>query len=251
MPRRQVQQQKTATAAEFDCWKEKLSSMIKDIETTISDNRDASKLLHRAQSILSNKMAPVIGKNYCLVYDDNSPDEPCINRNNCKNGKDQQHIGNQELIDTYNACKMQLHIYKLLNREKQEGRIIHNEAARTKNNENKIKAAAPSSSSRLSKSLLFDDDDDASTKHDRSSSGSSSSSSSNNKFHHHHRSSRLQDALNSINDSEQVAREITEDLHRQRETLEQTHGRLQKFSSMTEHANGLLKSMNKPWWQKW
>jgi hypothetical protein len=42
---------------EFDRLREKFSSIIKEIEITISESNDATKLIRKATSILSNKMA--------------------------------------------------------------------------------------------------------------------------------------------------------------------------------------------------
>ena len=59
--------------------------------------------------------------------------------------------------------------------------------------------------------------------------------------------SRLEGALRSIRESEEVASEIRQELSRNRETLENTQNNIGKLSTMTEQADGLVTSMMKRW----
>ena len=228
---------------EFDRWREKFSSTIKEIEISISESNDATKLIRKATSILSNKMALEI---HNLNVTDNDND----NSNNDQSGL------KQELMDIYNACKMQIETYKILNGQKEI--LFQNANTNTKSKSTTMSSVTGSSSlSSPSSSPSLP-----------SSSSSSSSSSSllfgnsarnsvrdninaNTQGRVRKQNSQLQDALRSINESEEIANEINQDLYRQRDTLETTQSRLQQFSSMTGHAKGVLKNMNKPWWTKW
>mmetsp|Transcript_22791 Transcript_22791/g.25384 ORF Transcript_22791/g.25384 Transcript_22791/m.25384 type:complete len:210 (+) Transcript_22791:44-673(+) len=193
---------------EFDRWKEKFSSTIQQIEKSLTESNDATKLIRKAYSILSNKMASEIKK-----FSDSNNHQQAIK---------------QDLVDIYSACNMQIDTYKILNEQKEI--LFQNEIAST----NETVTLSRSSITPSSYDNNIRDNVNANTQ-----------------GRVRKQNSQLQDALKSISESEQVAKEITNDLYRQRESLETTQGRLQQFSSVTEQAKGLLKSMNKPWWQKW
>ncbi len=60
----------------------------------------------------------------------------------------------------------------------------------------------------------------------------------------------LRNARNVIAETEGVAMDITEDLNRQRETMNSAHGRVNEVSEMAEKGDGILKGMlrrNKFW----
>jgi len=232
---------------EFDRLREKFSSIIKEIEITISESNDATKLIRKATSILSNKMSLEIHNLNNVTDNDNDNS----NKNNVQSGL------KQELMDIYNACKMQIETYKILNEQKE----ILFQNANTKSTTTTTTAMSSVTASSSSSSLP-----PTSSSLPASSSSSSSSSllfgnsarnsvrdniNANTQGRVRKQNSQLQDALRSINESEEIANEINQDLYRQRETLETTQSRLQQFSSMTGHAKGILKNMNKPWWTKW
>ena len=60
---------------------------------------------------------------------------------------------------------------------------------------------------------------------------------------------RLEGALRSLRETEEVASAIGEELSKNRKTLENTQGNVGKMSAMTQDAKGLLGSMMKKWWQ--
>jgi hypothetical protein len=57
----------------------------------------------------------------------------------------------------------------------------------------------------------------------------------------------IQNALHSLNETEQVATDIGQELSKNRETIENTHDNVNQVSSMAERAKGLLKSMKRRW----
>ena len=60
----------------------------------------------------------------------------------------------------------------------------------------------------------------------------------------------LRNARNAIAETEGVAMDITEDLSRQRETMNSAHGRVNEVSEMAEKGDGILRGMlrrNKFW----
>jgi hypothetical protein len=57
----------------------------------------------------------------------------------------------------------------------------------------------------------------------------------------------IQNALQSLNETEQVATEIGQELSKNRETIENAQGNVNQVSSMAERAKGLLASMRRPW----
>ena len=224
---------------EFDRWREKFSSTIKEIEISISESNDATKLIRKATSILSNKMA-------LEIHNLNATDNDNDNSNNDQSGL------KQELMDIYNACKMQIETYKILNEQKEI--LFQNANTNTKSKSTTMpsitgsssssssSSSSPSLPSSSSSSLLFGNSARNSVRDNIN---------ANTQGRVRKQNSQLQDALRSINESEEIANEINQDLYRQRDTLETTQSRLQQFSSITGHAKGILKNMNKPWWTKW
>jgi len=217
---------------EFDRWKDKFSFTIQEIEKNLSESNDATKLIRKACSILTNKMASEIKK----FSDNNNP------------SNNHQQAMKQNLVDIYSACKMQIDTYKILNEQKEI--LFQNETASSNETATPSRSSITSSttsSSSPSSSPLFN----STTTNNNNNHNIRDNINANTQGRVRKQNSQLQDALKSISESEQVAKEITNDLYRQRESLETTQSRLQQFSSVTEQAKGLLKSMNKPWWQKW
>jgi hypothetical protein len=58
----------------------------------------------------------------------------------------------------------------------------------------------------------------------------------------------IQNALQSLNETEQVATEIGQELSKNRETIENAQDNVDQVSSMAERANVLLVSMRRRWW---
>jgi ElaB/YqjD/DUF883 family membrane-anchored ribosome-binding protein len=58
---------------------------------------------------------------------------------------------------------------------------------------------------------------------------------------------QLEASLRSIRETEQVATEVSQELYRNRETLQSAQDNVGELSSMTEQAKGLLKSMSRKW----
>lgn len=59
----------------------------------------------------------------------------------------------------------------------------------------------------------------------------------------------LERARQSMQETENVGTEITQELQSNRATIESAHGQVQEVSSMTDRAGEILKSMSKPWWR--
>mmetsp|Transcript_2479 Transcript_2479/g.5420 ORF Transcript_2479/g.5420 Transcript_2479/m.5420 type:complete len:239 (+) Transcript_2479:108-824(+) len=163
----------------------------------------------------------------------------------------------QELVDIYEAYKMQMKTYKSLN---QQPELFRNTSTTNSLSNGMLMSDRSSLFSSATGKTGGSSNDNDSARY------SNNSTRSGNNFKNNHprdrivsntkgkinkQNSRLHDALRSIKESEQVAQEISGELHGQRETLGKTQGRLDQFSSMTEYSKGLLKSMNKPWWRKW
>ena len=62
--------------------------------------------------------------------------------------------------------------------------------------------------------------------------------------------STLQQSLQSIHDTEQIATSTLEQLHTQRDTLQSTQQKTQTLQSMTQQANTIATNLLKPWWRK-
>jgi chromosome segregation ATPase len=65
----------------------------------------------------------------------------------------------------------------------------------------------------------------------------------------HHQNEALNQAMGRVRETEEVASGIMSELASNRATLESTKGKIGEVSSLTERANGLLKSMSKKWWR--
>jgi hypothetical protein len=133
----------------------------------------------------------------------------------------------QELMDIYRACKMQLETYQTLNEQKELFQLSRS----TKNGT-------------------------TTSRRDGNSSGGGSSSKreqieARTQGRVAKQNSQLQAALRSLKESEEIAREITGELHQQRGTIQRAQGRMSTMKDMTQQAKGIVKSMNKKWWQKW
>jgi Vesicle transport v-SNARE protein N-terminus len=62
--------------------------------------------------------------------------------------------------------------------------------------------------------------------------------------------STLQQSLQSIHTTEQIANETMEHLQNQRDTLQQTQQKTKGLQSMTQQANQVATNLLKPWWRK-
>mmetsp|Transcript_109718 Transcript_109718/g.224180 ORF Transcript_109718/g.224180 Transcript_109718/m.224180 type:complete len:255 (-) Transcript_109718:191-955(-) len=248
--------------ASFDRWKDEFSATVRDIEAAMheraissssssssgtpaitdnDDNKDnATELIRRASTILA-KLSSEAGKV-------SEREEPALK---------------QELLDIYKACRMQIKTYKSLNKQRELFDDPSGGATTTRTKQTPMTKPATKPSVSEQRSSLFG-----------SSAGTTPRNNNNNNNNNggrwgsdaggvrervasttqgrvRNQNSRLEDALRSIRESEQVAMEITGELEGQRESLETTRGRLGQFASMTEYSKGLLNSMNKPWWRKW
>jgi chromosome segregation ATPase len=65
----------------------------------------------------------------------------------------------------------------------------------------------------------------------------------------HRQNEALDQAMARVRETEQVASGIVSELASNRATLESAKGKVGEVSSLTERANGLLKSMSKKWWR--
>jgi hypothetical protein len=184
----------------FDYWKDEYTSVIREIETALHEQKDTTELIEHASSILPN--LALEARNV------SSSKRPALKR---------------ELMDIYKACKMQLETYQTLNEQKELFQLSSSNAT------------SSSSSSSVG----------------GTSSGKRGQIQANTQGQVLKQNSQLQAALRSIKESEELAKEITSELHGQRETLETTKGRMSTMKDMTTHAKGLVKSISKPWWQKW
>lgn len=62
--------------------------------------------------------------------------------------------------------------------------------------------------------------------------------------------STLEQSLKSIHETEQMATSTLEQLHHQRDTLQNTQQKTQTLQSMTQQANTIATNLLKPWWRK-
>ena len=225
---------------DFDQLKEAFSATIRDIESALHKRAAASSNVANTNKITSESIreaSSILEKMSSIVKNLSETKQPALK---------------QELVDIYKACKMQLKTYKLLN--KQTDLFQNTKATSTTSSEMSVTEE---------RSILFGtsattnggvDDSSKYNKTDRSASGPKNvrdEITSNTKGRLRAQNSRLQDAIRSIRETDEIAQEISGELAGQRETLETTGGRMQQFSSMTEHSKNLLNSMNKPWWRKW
>jgi hypothetical protein len=226
---------------DFDRLKDEFSATVRDIEATMHKraavassivgniNHNASASIRKASSILS-KLSSV-------AKDVSETEQPALK---------------QELLDIYKACKMQLKTYKSLHKQVelfQDTNTTYSTSITMATSERTVLFA--NSTTTRDSSI-----DDSSKDNNTSGSASSTENSrdqiiSTTQGRLGKQNSRIRDALRSLKESEQVAQEISGELIGQRETLQTTQGRLDQFSSMNEHSNNLLDSMNKPWWRKW
>jgi Snare region anchored in the vesicle membrane C-terminus len=217
----------------FDYWKDEFSSKIQEIEAAMHQDpeddsaRKTKKLIKQATKLLPNLLQE--------TQSVSKRNDPALR---------------QELLDIYQACRMQLETYQLL--QEQQMRTMD------KMPRSKDSISSSSSSSRqqsdaaASKSELWDHD----TMEQRYNSHGASSLQrhqvqTNTRDKVSSQNTRLQDALRSLKESQEVASEITGELHSQRAILENTQNNMNSMKDMTQQAKGLLKSMNKKWWMKW
>ena len=220
---------------DFDRCKDKFSATVRGIESSMRErsacsddtgngDRRVSQSIRKASTILSSMSS--------IVKDVSDEEQPALK---------------QELLDIYKACKMQLKTYKLLHAQTELFQNTNTTAQ--KSNEDKT----------CDRDFLFAGSatTDNSSGYNKTGGGTSGTNNirgqitSNTQGRLREQNHRLQDALRSIRESDQVAEEISGELAGQRDTLQRAQGRLHQFSSMTEHSKNLLNSMNKPWWRKW
>ena len=228
---------------EFDRLAREFSATVKEIEAKLRErasNNGKNDVVRGETTELIRKASSILAKLSSTTKIASKTEEPGLK---------------QELVDTYKAYKMQMKTYKSLN---QQPELFHNT-----NTTNSLSTGMLTSDR---SSLFSSATGKTGGSNDDSSRYNNSSTISGNNFQNNHprdriisntqgkmnkQNSQIQDALRIIKESEQVAQEISGELHGQRETLGKTQGRLDQFSSMTEYSKGLLKSMNRPWWRKW
>lgn len=207
---------------EFDQLKDEFSATVREIEAAMrkrsirSDNinninQDTSESIRKASSILERLFS--VAKNI------SETEKPALK---------------QELFDIYEACKMQLKTYKSLHKQTKLFRKTSTSRSTP------IQMPASERKALFATNATTRGIDNGSNQIDSSMQGRVRK-----------QNLRLRDAVRHIRESEQVAEEISGELESQRETLATTQGRLNQFSSMTEHSKHLLNSMNKKWWMKW
>jgi hypothetical protein len=172
----------------------------------------------------------------------------------------------QELLDVYRACEMQLETYESLCRRTDLFQPTPSHTIRGGNTTKTTSTTTSSPSEAALRSSLF-----AATASStngavilkNNTSGNNNNQQQQQQQHQQNRAQantqgrvlkqnlNIQAALSSLRETEQVARGITSELHTQREKLVQTKGNVGELSSMTQRAKSLLNSMNTPWWQKW
>ena len=205
-----------------------LHSRVSDSDSSDShDDRELSQLIRKASTMLSAMSS--MAKNV------SETEEPALK---------------QELLDIYKACKMQLKTYKMLYAQTD----LFQDTYTTTNTPIEDETVT------FEREILFGgrSTTDDSSGHDGANDGTSSRTkymrdqvTSNTQGRLGQQNSRLQDALRSIRETDQVAEEISGELSSQRETLQSAQGRLGQFKSQLEQSNNLLDSMNRPWWRKW
>lgn len=217
----------------FDQWRKEFSVTIRKIEALLHENK--SDGTNNAIDSLMRKASSLLGK---LSSTTKSVSEPILQ---------------QELIDVYTACKMQLKTYKSLTAQQQQPERFDDENNTNTNTNTTTTTTKRNETSERSE--LFSSA--AASSHGGDSNGHKNTPSQKDRITANTQgrvmaqNSRLQDALASLRETEEVASEITGELHGQRETLETTKGRLEQFGTMNEYSKTLLNSMNKPWWRKW
>jgi vesicle transport through interaction with t-SNAREs protein 1 len=65
-----------------------------------------------------------------------------------------------------------------------------------------------------------------------------------------HQNSTLQQSLKSMRETEQLATSTLEQLHTQRDTLQNSQQKTQTLQSMTQQGNTIATNLLKPWWRK-
>jgi hypothetical protein len=60
----------------------------------------------------------------------------------------------------------------------------------------------------------------------------------------------LERARRTMQETEEIGMEVTEELGNNRAKIESTHGKVGELTSLTDRAGELLKSMSKPWWRR-
>lgn len=218
----------TTGQEDFDRWRNEFSATIRKIEGLLHEKK--SDGTNDAIDSLMRKASSLLGK---LSSATKVVSEPVLQ---------------QELVDVYKACKMQLKTYKSLTAQQSElfddenNTDAETNTTTARRNETSERSELFSSAAASSNEDLMGNKNTTSQK-DRITANTQGRVMGQN--------SRLRDALASLRETEEVASKITGELHGQRETLETTKGRLDQFGTMNEYSKTLLNSMNKPWWQKW
>lgn len=222
----------------FDYWKEEFSGKIQDIEDSLhcnNDDNDLPKLhtfLKQARKILPNLLEE--------VQSVSKRKDPALR---------------QELMDVYQACKMQLETYQALE-ELMTGNACSDA---TSNGTASSTFSIPSSRAKVSTPTqpasadLWDKD----AMEERYAGKGNNSSLQRQQVHANtqgkvsSQNSRLKDALRSLRESQEVATEIAGELEGQRTTLENAQSNVRSVKDMTQQAKGLVNTLNKKWWLKW
>jgi methyl-accepting chemotaxis protein len=224
----------------FDQRKDEFSAIVRDIEATMHKQASASSDMVESDESISEsirKASKILTKMSSTTKQISETEQPALK---------------QELLDIYNACKMQLKTYKLLYKQTELFPVTNTthslsieRSTRERSALFSTSATTPGSIDDPSKYDKFEGSATSRTKNLRDEIVSNTQGRLNNQ------NSRLRDALRSLEESEQVAQEISGELEGQREMMETTQARMGQFSSMTEHSKNLLNSMNKSWWRKW
>ena len=222
---------------DFDRCKNKFSVTVRKMESAlhkrVSDSDSSDSREDRELSQLIRKASTLLSAMSSMAKSVSETEDPTLQ---------------QELLDIYKACKMQLKTYKMLYAQTdlfQDSYTTTSTSSEKETSEREILFGARATT-------------DDSAGHYGANGGASSRTkymrdqvTSNTSGRIGQQNSRLQDALRSIRETDQVAQEISGELSSQRETMQSAQGRLGQFQSQLEHSNNLLNSMNKPWWRKW
>lgn len=230
---------------EFDRLASELSATIKEIEVALRERASGDSKNDKESRSGTNKLivkaSSILSKLSSVTKSVSEREEPGLK---------------QELVDIYKAYKMQMKTFKSLHQQPElfKNKIGTRASCTEKLESEKLTLFSSSGGKTVGSDELSSrwHDTSGTRKNNFSRNGHSRDGIvSNTQGRVGKQNSRLQDALKSLAESEQVAQEISGELQGQRETLQKAHGRMDQFSAMTEYSKTLLNSMNKPWWRKW
>lgn len=220
----------------FDYYYDEFTSLIQQIEDSLrqqqADDKDAAKKRKR------------------LLHDARDNALPAMSLE-ARGVSSRRHAAlKQDLDDILAACKMQLQTYQTLN--EQQSQLLFPQRDKKTDSDGSARsesttATTTTSSRHSSSSYLFGSRGST----NGNSSDGNSSIQARTQGRVQQQNEQLEAALRSVRESTQVAAEIASELGSQRDTLQGTRTKMGELTSMTKQAKGLVKSMNKPWWQKW